>query len=243
MFLRTVSISHWKLAGQPSRPIGEVIQWYWPLPGIMNAVSGCESSSNCICQKPDVRSSVEKNVELALPMSPIHSVISFILYLSMCEWLFNSLKSCTMRKPWPCFLGTQKSGELYRELDRLTTPNFNHSSRVVSIKFWWASGILNCLRYTGLLSLRCILCVKFFAHPKSILFMLMAAWCLCKISTYFCFSSCGTFKFAFCSISAREKCFFCNLGNFSSMFEMIDATVFSLRGRHCSASNSSTPRI
>ncbi len=91
--------------------------------------------------------------------------------------------------------------------------------------------------------MRCILCVKFFAHPKSILFMLMAAWCLYKISTYFCFSSCGTFKFAFCSISACEKCFFYTLGNFSSMFEMIDATVFLSRGRHGSASNSNKPSI
>jgi hypothetical protein len=28
----TSSMSHWKLAGQPNSPMGEVIQWNWPLP-------------------------------------------------------------------------------------------------------------------------------------------------------------------------------------------------------------------
>jgi hypothetical protein len=112
MFLSTASISRWKLAGQPSRPIGEVTQANWPLPGIVKAVRGCESSSNFICQNPEVRSRVEKMVEFARPMSPRHSVISFMLYLSMWEWLFNSLKSCTILNPCACFLGTQKSGEL-----------------------------------------------------------------------------------------------------------------------------------
>ena len=61
MFLRTPSMSLWKLAGQPSRPIGDAIQWNWPLPGIVKAVSCCDLSSNCICQNPEVRSRVEKN--------------------------------------------------------------------------------------------------------------------------------------------------------------------------------------
>jgi len=73
------------------------------------------------------------------------------------------------------FFGTQNSGELYREFDLLTNPNFNHSSRVASMNDWWAYGILNCFLYTGLLSLRWILCVKFFARPKSILLTLIAA--------------------------------------------------------------------
>jgi len=38
MFLSTPSIRSWKLAGQPKSPIGEVIHWYWPCPGIVNAV-------------------------------------------------------------------------------------------------------------------------------------------------------------------------------------------------------------
>ncbi len=111
IFLSTPSIKGWKLAGQPSRTIGDVIQWYCPWPEIANAVRCCDFSSSCICQNPDITSRVEKRVELALPMSPIHSVISFMEYLSMWE-LFSSRKSWTTRKPWPCFLGTQKIGEL-----------------------------------------------------------------------------------------------------------------------------------
>ena len=152
MLRNTPSMSLWKLAGQPSRPIGDVIHWYWPCPGMVKAVRGCDFSSNCICQKPEVRSSVEKIVELALPMSPIHSVISFIEYLSMWEWLFNSLKSWTTLRPCPCFFGTQKIGELYSELALFTTPSLSHSSSDCSIKFWWASGILNCFLFSGLLS-------------------------------------------------------------------------------------------
>ncbi len=34
----TVSISRWKLAGQPSRPIGLVTHWNWPMPGTVKAV-------------------------------------------------------------------------------------------------------------------------------------------------------------------------------------------------------------
>ena len=101
-------ISLWKLAGQPSRPIGEVTHANCPLPGIVKAVRSWEFSWSFICQNPEVKSSVEKIVEFARPMSPMHSVISFMLYLSMCEWLFRALKSWTMHKPWPCFLGTQK---------------------------------------------------------------------------------------------------------------------------------------
>jgi hypothetical protein len=146
MSLSTPSISRWKLAGQPKSPMGEVIQWNWPLPGIVKAVSFWESSSSCICQKPEVRSNVVKMFEFARPMLPMHSVISFIEYLSMWEFWFSSRKSCTLRSPWPCFLGTQKMGELYSEFDLLTTPNFSHSSSVCSMNWWWASGILNCFR-------------------------------------------------------------------------------------------------
>jgi len=46
-------MSRWKLAGHPSSPMGDVIQWNWPLPGMVKAVSFCESSSNCICQNPE----------------------------------------------------------------------------------------------------------------------------------------------------------------------------------------------
>jgi len=64
-----------------------------PLPRIVKAVSGYDFSYSCICQNPEVRSNIKKMVEFALPTLPMHSGISFILYLSMWEWLFNSQKS------------------------------------------------------------------------------------------------------------------------------------------------------
>jgi hypothetical protein len=54
-----------------------------PLPRIVKAVSGYDSSYSCICQNPEVRSNIKKMVEFALPMLPMHSGISFILHLSM----------------------------------------------------------------------------------------------------------------------------------------------------------------
>jgi len=63
---------------------------------MVNAVSGCESGSSFICQNPEVRSSVKKIEELALPMSLMHSLISFMEYLSMCECWFSCQKSCTI---------------------------------------------------------------------------------------------------------------------------------------------------
>ncbi len=86
-------MSLWKLAGQTNSPIGDVIQWNWPLPGMVKAVNFCESLSSCTCQNPEVRSKVVKIVELALPMLPMHSVISFIEYLAMWEFWLISLNS------------------------------------------------------------------------------------------------------------------------------------------------------
>jgi hypothetical protein len=55
---------------------------------MVKAVSGWDLSSSFICQNTEVRSRFEKMLEFALPMSLIHSVISFIEYLSMWEfWL------------------------------------------------------------------------------------------------------------------------------------------------------------
>jgi hypothetical protein len=159
MFLIMPSMSRWKLVGQLRRIMGEVIHWYCPWPGIVNTVSGWDFSSSCICQKPNVRSSIEKIVEFEQPMSPMHSVISFKEYLSMCEWLFNSRTSCTTQSPWPYFLGTQKIGELHNEFSHFTTHSLSHSSRDCSINVWWASRILNCFLCTGLWSLRWILCL------------------------------------------------------------------------------------
>jgi hypothetical protein len=53
---------------------------------MVKAVNGWDFSSNLICQNPDVRSKVEKMLELALPMSLMHSVIAFMEYLSMWEF-------------------------------------------------------------------------------------------------------------------------------------------------------------
>ena len=117
----------WNDARHPSSPIGLVIHSNWPLPGTVKAVVWASSGCRGICQKLDVKSIVVKIVEPALPMSPMHSLISFIEYLSIWQWLFNSLKSCTILSPCPVFLGTQKIGELYRDCDCLTTPRFNHS--------------------------------------------------------------------------------------------------------------------
>jgi hypothetical protein len=101
-----------KRGWEPSSPIGEVTQWNCPVPSIVKAVSGWDFSFSFICQNPEVRSSIEKMLEFALPMSLMHSVISFIEYLSMWEFWLSSWKSCTIRSPCPCFFGTQKIGEL-----------------------------------------------------------------------------------------------------------------------------------
>jgi hypothetical protein len=62
--------------------MGEVIQWNCPLFGMVNAVRGVDAGSSFIYQNPEVRSSIEKMDELALPMSLMHSLISFMKYLS-----------------------------------------------------------------------------------------------------------------------------------------------------------------
>ncbi len=140
----TPSMNLWKLVGHLRRPMGDVIQWNWPFLGIVKTVSFWDSSSSCIWYKPDMRSKVLKMLEFAQPMSLMHSLISFMEYLSMCEFGFNSQKSWMIQSPWPCFFGMQKMGELYSVLNLLTTPNFNHSSRVCLMNWWCASGIFNC---------------------------------------------------------------------------------------------------
>jgi hypothetical protein len=75
---------------------------------MVKAVNFWESSSSCICQKPEVRSKVVKMVELARPMLPMHSVISLIEYfvnVGVLVQLFEILNN-------PCFFVTQKMGEL-----------------------------------------------------------------------------------------------------------------------------------
>ena len=177
------SMSCWNEAGHPSRPIGLVIHLYCPFPGIVKAVR-CESFG-CIgiCQKPEVRLIVVKMFDSALPISTIHSLISFMEYLSMWTCWFSSRKSCTILRPAPFFLGTRKMGEFYIDDEWRTTPSFNHSAIYLVRKSLWESGILNCFWYTGQLSLRWIRCSKCLARPKSCLPMLMAALCLNKMST------------------------------------------------------------
>ena len=94
-FRKIISINDWKLAGHPRSPIREVIHSNCLSPGIVKAVACLHCSSNGICQNPDVRSSVEKMVDLAWPMSPMHSLISFDEYLSIYDCLFSSGKSLT----------------------------------------------------------------------------------------------------------------------------------------------------
>jgi hypothetical protein len=71
----TPSISHWKLAEHPKSPIVEVIQWNCSFPRIVNAIRCWVSSASFIWQKPEVRSSVEKMLEFAQPMSLMHLVV------------------------------------------------------------------------------------------------------------------------------------------------------------------------
>ena len=102
------SISHWNEAGQPRRPIGDVIHSNCPLSGIVKAVRWESSGCIGICQNPEVRSRVEKIVDPAWPLSPMHSLISFIEYLLICKCWLSSRKSCMIQSPAPLFLGTQK---------------------------------------------------------------------------------------------------------------------------------------
>ena len=145
-FLRpctTFSISRWKLDGAPSRPIGVVTHWNWPFPGTVKAVYGLDLGWSSSCQNPAVKSMVVKRVEPDLPISPMHSVTSFIEYLSTKVSALRALKSCTNRIP-PFFFATAKRGLLNLLLVGWTTPILSHSATCFSTSTRWASGILNC---------------------------------------------------------------------------------------------------
>lgn len=92
-------------------------------------------------------------------------------------------------------------GELYKELVLCTTPSFSQSSKVFSMKSLCASGILNCLRYTGKLSFRLMRCLKFFAQPKSVSKKDKTDLCFHKMSLYHCLNSLGTEMLSNCSKS------------------------------------------
>jgi hypothetical protein len=70
-----------KLAGHPSKPMGLVTHWNWPIPGTVKAVYGRAWGCKIICQKPAVRSMVLKIVLPDWPILPMHSLTSFIEYL------------------------------------------------------------------------------------------------------------------------------------------------------------------
>ncbi len=131
----------------------------------------------------------------------------------MCECWLSCRKSWTILSPWPCFLGTQNIGELYRELDLWTTPGFSHSSRVSSMNCVCASGKLNCFQKMGWSSLRWILWVKSFARPKSYLSMLMAAWCLNRVSKYWLRYDSGAPRWHLSSISFLVHVLFLTFGS------------------------------
>ena len=81
----TASINLWKDAGAPNSPMGVVTHWNWPWPGTVKAVYGLALGCSSSCQKPPVRSMVVK-IELPdRPISPMHSLTSFIEYLS--KWV------------------------------------------------------------------------------------------------------------------------------------------------------------
>ena len=76
------STNLWNPPGQDLSPMADTNHSNWPIPGIVKAVYCRELFSKGICQNPDVKSKVEKIVEPARPISPIHSFTSFIQYLS-----------------------------------------------------------------------------------------------------------------------------------------------------------------
>ena len=108
----TVSISCWNDEGYPRRPIGDVTHWNWPFPGTVKAMYGRDFGWRSICQKPSVRSIVVKRQLPERPISPMHSLTSFIKYLSTWVSEFRARKSCTKWMPL-FFFATANIGLLY----------------------------------------------------------------------------------------------------------------------------------
>jgi hypothetical protein len=57
--------------------------WNWPMPGTVNAVYGWARGCRIICQKPALRLMVWKIVLPEQLILPMHSLTSFIEYLSV----------------------------------------------------------------------------------------------------------------------------------------------------------------
>ena len=60
-----ISISLLKEAGHPMRPMGLVVHWNCPIPGMVKAVYGRLFGSNAICQNPEDKSRHENTLESA----------------------------------------------------------------------------------------------------------------------------------------------------------------------------------
>ena len=103
-----------------------------------------------ICQKPEVKSRVEKIVNSALPMSPMHLLISFIEYVSIWECWLSSRKSLTIQRPAPFLFGTKNIGDLCIDDKQCTTSNFNNSAISFVRKLWCENGIFKLLSVDGI---------------------------------------------------------------------------------------------
>ncbi len=112
MLFTTVSMRHWKLARQPSRPKGLVTHWNCPMPGTVKAVYGLALGCKIICQKPTVRSMILKIVLPDHPILPMHLLTSFMEYLSLLDCWLKAPKSWT-RCMLPSFFMTAKIRLLY----------------------------------------------------------------------------------------------------------------------------------
>ncbi len=194
------------------------MQWKCHFPGIVKAVISCDTSSSFICQNLDVKSSIEKSLRLlcqchlCAPLFP-----SWSIWWCWEFWL-SSQTSCTIHRPCSCFLGTQRIGELYSELDLFTTVSLSHSFNVCSINDGALLGFWTVFCIWIPFFLRWILWVKCFASSRLYLLMLMAAWCLCRMSMYFSQNSSGTCRWHLCAIYSLDKVFFFHFRKFVMYF-------------------------
>jgi hypothetical protein len=92
MYVKTFSVSASntpvsleKLAGAPIRPCGHVLQWYWPFPGMVNAVNGRSDGRSSSCQNALLQSSAEYTLLPALPTVSRHSSMVLRAYRSLNE--------------------------------------------------------------------------------------------------------------------------------------------------------------
>ncbi len=70
----TPSMSLWKLAGQHKSPIGDVIQWNWPLPGMVKAINFCE------LHLPEFGSEVQSGKDCRVGSAYVNDTLSDFLH-------------------------------------------------------------------------------------------------------------------------------------------------------------------